>query len=416
MVDRAAGVFRDATPRRDELRALVTALRSVYSNAPAHRPGELSRVISRFIVEAELKTLATAPGGVAWMFSPVAMGESRWPIPPVASIDELAAGFGVTVLQLRWLADERGAERTVTDERLRNYVYRWVPKRGDRWRLIEAPKDRLKRIQRVLLLDVLGPVPVHHAAMGFVRGKSVIDAASAHVGREVVIRIDLADFFTTVTRAQVAAIFRTIGYPEPIARLFAALSTNQAPSFISGDHRLDATARARLRTPHLPQGAPTSPMLANLAAYRLDCRLSGVARAFALSYTRYADDLVFSGDRLSTTRISSLLGLAQAVIEDEGFTVNHRKTNIMASSTRQRVTGIIVNDRLNVARTERDRLRATLHNCVRSGPDSQNLDGVADFRSHLLGRVSWIRSCNTEAGDRLLESFALIDWRARASR
>ena len=410
MTERAASVYRQSPPLTADLRTLATAVRRRYATAPRDRPAELARFITLRIAVRNLVSLTRRGDGIAWKFAPVTMGRSAWPVPPITSIDELANGFGVTVGQLRWLADERGLEQSVTDERLRNYVYRWNAKGGNRWRLIEAPKDRLKKIQRILLIDVLGSVPVHERAFGFVRGRSAVDAAACHVARDVVIRIDLEDFFTTIPRAKVAAIFRTIGYPEPIARLFAALTTNQTPTALLRDERLTPTMAMKLRTPHLPQGAPSSPTLANLAAYRLDCRLSGLATSFRFTYTRYADDLVFSGDRLSSTRLTSLLGLMQAIIEDEGFVVNHHKTKVMASSARQQVTGIVVNDRLNVARAERDALRAILHNCSRSGPQPQNTDELPDFRAHLLGRISWVAHCNPDAGERLRESFARINW------
>ena len=410
MVERAKPVFRGAPIDTAELRTLALAVRRKYPVAPVHRPGELRQFISERIVQRELRTLMTAPVGVSWTFSPVAMGPRRWPVPTIVSIEELADGFGVTVPQLRWLADERGLERSVESEALRNYKYTWIPKRHGRWRLIEAPKERLKRIQRIVLVDVLASVPTHPDAYGFVRGCSAVDAARVHVGREVVIRMDLEDFFTSIPRSRVAAIFRQIGYPEPMARLFAALTTNQVPPLEFGRRDLTSTHKAKLRSPHLPQGSPTSPMLANLVAYRLDCRLSGLARSFRLAYSRYADDVVFSGDRLSATRLTSLLGMVQAIIEDEGFVVHHRKTRAMPSNVRQRVNGIVVNDRTNIARSERDQLRATLHNCVRFGPLSQNREQRNDFGAYLLGRISWINSCNPEAGAKLRATFDQIRW------
>ena len=410
MVERATPVYRGAPIDTAELRTLALAVRRKYPTAPVHRPAEFRQFISERIVQHECRTLMAAPLGVSWTFSPVAMGPRRWPVPTIVSIEDLADGLGITVPQLRWLADERGLERSVESEALRNYAYTWIPKRHGRWRLIEAPKDRLKRILRILLVDVLGPVPVHPAAYGFVRGRSAINAASIHCGHELVVRVDLEDFFTSVPRSRVAATFRQLGYPEPIARLFAALTTNQVPRHILADRDFTATQRAKLRSPHLPQGSPTSPMLSNLAAHRLDCRLLGLASSFGFSYSRYADDLVFSGHRLPTARLTSLLGLMRAIVEDEEFAVNPRKTRTMRASERQRVTGLVVNDRTNVARPERDELRAILHNCVRFGPHSQNRDQRSDFGAYLLGRISWINASNPEAGARLRATFDQIRW------
>ena len=137
--------------------------------------------------------------------------------------------------------------------------------------MIERPKARLKEIQRWILREMLVWIPVHDAAHGFVRGRSARTHASAHLGRRLVMRFDLEDFFASVSAARVYGIFRTAGYPEAVAHMLTGLCTNVVPV----DEPVSGRLARRLATPHLPQGAPTSPALANLAAYRLDCRLAG---------------------------------------------------------------------------------------------------------------------------------------------
>lgn len=165
-----------------------------------------------------------------------------------------------------------------------------------------------------------------------------------------------------------------------------------------------------LRDGHLPQGAPTSPALANLCAWHLDSRLHGLSKRLDLHYTRYADDLAISGtiDRHYLDRI--VLPLIGAITLEEGFRLNHRKTRIMTRSQRQSFCGITVNTKPNPARCEYDTLKATLFNCITHGPESQNRDKRRNFRQHLQGRVSNLSFLNPGRGKKLLALMQQIRW------
>ncbi|MBI2479747.1 MAG: RNA-directed DNA polymerase, partial [Planctomycetia bacterium] len=154
---------------------------------------------------------------------------------------------------------------------------------------------------------------------------------------------------------------------------------------------------------HLPQGAPTSPAIANISLYKLDVRLTGLATACGATYSRYADDVAFSGDSEFTRCVDRLRHHIAAIIQEEGFHVNHRKTRIMRASTRQRIVGIVVNRHRNIARGDYDQLKAILHNCRKYGLQSQNLDRHSDYRAHLAGRVAFIEAVNPHRGQRLRE-------------
>ena len=207
-----------------------------------------------------------------------------------------------------------------------------------------------------------------------------------------------------------------------MARLLAGLCTNTVPRAVlaraagSGTERERAQAAAIWRAgqlygrPHLPQGAPTSPALANLAAYRLDARLAGLARAAGADYTRYADDLVFSGGEDFARSIGRFPTHVAAIALEEGFAVQHRKTRVMRRGCRQRAAGVVINDKINMPRDDHDRLKAILCNCVRHGPHGQNRAGVPDFRAHLAGRVAHAARLNPERGRRLSRLFEQIAW------
>lgn len=331
---------------------------------------------------------------------------------PISTARELADWLGVSVGELDWFADRRGLEYKRYAPKLSHYRYRTLTKRFGEFRLIEAPKARLKAIQRQILTDILDHIPPHAAAHGFRTGRSITTFAEPHVGKAVVIKLDLQDFFPSICIAQVQALFRSVGYPESVADALAGLCTNSTPITIWDD--ADAAVRRpqvqqqirRYSQPHLPQGAPTSPAVANLCAYRMDCRLDGLARAVGAAYTRYADDLAFSGDR-GFQRLAKRFHIHACVIAmEEGFAIHHRKTRIMRQSVRQRIGGVVVNQRLNVARDDFDRLKAILTNCIRQGAQTQNRDGLDDFRSHLEGRVSFVEMVNPARGRRLR---ALLD-------
>lgn len=322
----------------------------------------------------------------------------------------------VGLRELAWLANRQRRERRSQADAPGRYTYRRVTKRSGASRLIEAPGSRLRTLQRHILAGVLDKIPPHDAAHGFRAGRSVRSYVAPHVGRRVVLKLDLLDFFPTISAARVMAVLLTAGYPEPVARLLCGLCANIAPAWIWDSATApprgaeSAGSRRRLQQPHLPQGAPTSPALAKLCAFRLDARLGGLAAYAGAVYTRYADDLAFSGDRDFERTLGRFAAHVGAIAIEEGFAVNHRKTRIMRRGVRQRVAGVVVNERPNVARVDYDTLNAILHNCVTYGPGDQNRSGHRDFRSHLLGRIGYVGSLNPARGDRLRRMFERIDW------
>jgi hypothetical protein len=348
--------------------------------------------------------------------TPVLGSPSTWPVPAILTPRELADRLSLTPAELDWFADVRGLERATTEGPLRHYAYRWKPKRNGSTRLIEAPKDRLKQIQRRILREVLALIPAHDAAHGFRTGRSVKSFVEPHAGRRVILKLDLEDFFPTIVLARVVALFRSAGYPEAVAQLLAGLCTNRVPLHLW--KRPDAPLpgpdswRTRLlyRKAHLPQGSPTSPTLANLAAYRLDARLTGLATSSGATYTRYADDLAFSGDEAFARSIGRFQVYASSIVLEEGFAVNTRKTRVMRQGVCQKLAGAVLNVRPNLARDDFDALKATLHNCLKHGPTSQNRSGHNDFRAHLLGRISHLATLNPDRAAKLKQMFERIGW------
>jgi hypothetical protein len=347
---------------------------------------------------------------------------ASWSVPPIATPAELARFLEVSANELDWFADCQARERSARGDPLRHYRYRWLAKASGSIRLIEAPKPRLKRLQRRLLDTILVHIPPHESVHGFRPGRSITTFAAPHVGRTIVLKMDLRDFFVSISSARVLAVFLTAGYPEAVARSLAGLCTNTVPPDVwkrSGGEALalgpaasSANWRRRrlYRQPHLPQGAPTSPALANLAAYRLDVRLACLAQSAQASYTRYADDLLFSGDQSFARSIGRFATQVAAIALEEGFAVQHQKTRVMRQGVRQRAAGVVINQRMNTTRHDYDRLKAILWNCMRHGPHGQNRAGSADFRAHLAGCVAHAMQLNPERGRRLMSVFERISW------
>lgn len=211
-------------------------------------------------------------------------------------------------------------------------------------------------MKRRILSDIVGKLPAHDAAHGYVAGRSCLSGAARHAGEAVVVAADLKNFFPSTPVGRVHAIFRSIGYPNAVARMLTGLTTSVVPEIVlrrlPRGQRHDRQTRALFVHPHLPQGAPTSPALANLAAFSLDCRLAGLARAYAANYTRYADDLAFSGGAGLNRNADWFLWIVSQIARDEGYAVNPAKTRVMPRSVQQRVTGIVVNRHINIARED----------------------------------------------------------------
>ena len=417
MADRASRAL-DRRPKW--VLPLAREVLAAYHRPPADRPRELARFIDLALRDQPPVDDPRPPRVRRWLVPEPAMGRRPWPVPEITCLGELATFLSVSDGELAWFADIRGLERTVEDERLRHYRYATLRRPAGPVRVIERPKRRLKDIQRRILHELLDWIPAHEAAHGFTRGRSVRSHAREHTGQFVVVRLDLEDFFASIAAGRVYGIFRTAGYPESVAHSLTALTTNVVPSAVwqalrrpADPAEIDAHHRLgrRLATPHLPQGAPTSPALANLAAFRLDRRLNGLAASVQAKYTRYADDLTFSGSSRLVHASNMLRRAVADIAREEGFTVNDQKSMLATRAGRQRVCGVVVNDRLNPPRREYDILKAILHNSRVHGPASQNREGVPDFRAHLLGRISWIGSLNPDRGAKLRRHLESIAWR-----
>lgn len=311
----------------------------------------------------------------------------RYGLPLWTSEEDVAAALGLTVKQLRHYSIHR--ER----ETVPHYVTYAIRKRSGGLRLIHAPKRRLKAIQRALLSQLVEKLPVSPHAHGFRKGRSVATNAAPHVGKRVVVKLDIADCFPTIHVGRVRGLFIAYGYSYPVAQTLAVLMTESPRQPVEIDGKVF----------HVPvgsrvcvQGAPTSPGLCNAVLKRLDHRLAGLARKHAADYTRYADDLTFSGN--DPGKIKLLVTLAARIAREEGLPLNRAKTRVQRAGARQSVTGVTVNKTLGLSRQERRRLRAALHNHKQAGA----ADAAGARR--LEGKVAYVRMLNPAQAEALVRA------------
>lgn len=313
-------------------------------------------------------------------------------LPAIDSPDQLAEALRVTVAQLRGMCFHRDAAKSI------HYRRFTIPKRDGSERPIWAPLPRLKEAQRWVLHNIVERLPVHGAAQGFLAGRSIATNAAVHTNAKIVLKMDVKEFFPTVTWRRVKGVFRRAGYRDRIATLLALLCT-EAPREIV---ELDGTTYFVSLGPRcLPQGAPTSPALTNALCLRLDRRLTGLAAKLGWRYTRYADDLTFSlpVSHGGPPKLGALLGCVKRVVEAEGFTVKTEKTRIHRSGGRQAVTGLIVNGdgSPRVSRKLKREIRAAVHN-LKAGKPMKEGETVA----RLIGYAAFIYMTDATLGKKLL--------------
>jgi retron-type reverse transcriptase len=317
-------------------------------------------------------------------------------LPVLHTPADVAAALGLNIKQLRWLAfHTEAATRT-------HYVRFQVPKRSGGLRTLATPHKTLKRVQRWVLSEIVNRLPVTAAAHGFVPGRGIVSNAAPHVGKAVVLNMDLEDFFPSISFYRVRAAFERSGYSGSVATVLALMCTECPRMTVTYDgtpYEVATGPRA------LPQGAPTSPGLSNQVARKLDKRLFALAAKLGVAYTRYADDLTFSGGEELASRVGYLMARVRHIAQDEGFAVNEKKSRVMRQSTAQTVTGVVVNDKSSVSRIELRQLRSILHRAKSEGIDAQNRDGRPNFRAWLEGKIAFVNMVRPDTGAKLKAEF-----------
>lgn len=263
-----------------------------------------------------------------------------------------------------------------------NYKEYSIPKKRGGIRVLEEPYPDLKDIQSWILKNILVPVSkkmLSPVAKAFIPKKNIRDNARLHKKHNLIVTLDLENFFGTVRYGCIYEVYRTIGYSKALATLLAKLCTYKG---------------------YLPQGAPTSPMLSNLVMKRIDEQLWSYCKSRKIIYTRYADDLTFSGNSI---HIGHLIAYVKRILMQRQLHLNTHKTKVMGRGNRQSVTGVVVNEKLQVSKAYRDKIRQEIYYCIKYGFDSHIqrcmdkpkwIQSKSQYIQHLLGKVHFVLQIN----------------------
>lgn len=256
-------------------------------------------------------------------------------------------------------------------------------------RFLYKPKKRLKTVQRLIHNKILSQIPLPASIHCYRKRRSIVTNAREHIGQQVVAKLDIKDFFPSVRPRLVYDLFTALGCAPDVARLFTKLTTYQG---------------------EFPQGAPTSPMIANLilAHTGLQARLKGLCDQHGFTLTIYGDDITVSG----RSYIEEFMRLFCKIVQQCGFSVKLEKVQFQTAQERQIVTGVVVNKKPNIKREDRRQLRAVLHRCQVRGPSSVVSEGesVDQLKHRLRGKISYAMQVNPALGKQCLEAFRQIDW------
>lgn len=255
------------------------------------------------------------------------------------------------------------------------YFYRSfeIKKKGKgKTRTIKEPLPSLKEIQLWVLHNILYSVPVSKFAKAYIKKRNILDNVKYHIGKEKVLNIDIKDFFPSIHRIKVEEIFVALGYSSNISNLLSKLCC------------LDDC---------LPQGAPTSPCLSNIFMYDLDNKISTFCKVNNIRFTRYADDMVFSG----SFDDNAVIEFVKNEITPLGLKLNEEKTSVMNQNARQIVTGILVNKKLQVPKSDRNKIRLEMHYLMKFGLAEhlqKTKNTKANYIKHLEGKINYALHIN----------------------
>lgn len=264
-----------------------------------------------------------------------------------------------------------------------------IQKKNGGKRELNIPSADLKYIQRWILDNILCKMHVSDYSTGFCNNRSILDNAKRHTGKQCVLNIDLKDFFPSINFDRIFMIFKYYGYTKEVSFILAKLCTYKN---------------------ELPQGSPASPNLSNICCLSLDARLSAIAIKNNADYSRYADDITLSGSR----NILGLLAITRRIINEEGFTINEKKTRTAFSHQRQEVTGLIVNnEKVRVSKKYKRTLYQELYYCEKYGVDDhmkRTKCNKAFFKEHLYGKAFFVNMVEPDEGKKLFKLLERIDW------
>ena len=298
-----------------------------------------------------------------------------------------------------------------------------IKKRTGGYRQITVPEPHLMTVQHWLHNTILLRAKTHVSSTAYRADCSPVQNAREHCLARWLVKVDVKSFFESISERQVYHAFRSLGYPALISFELARLCTRFPMGKAKAKMRRWRTNAKTYQIPaykttfvgHLPQGAPTSPMLANIVCFRLDEQLSALAREHGCHFTRYADDIVFSGDSLDRPTARDLVRRISRLLSTFGFRVNDRKTHIVPPGARKVVTGLLVdNDQPHLTKQFRDRILVHLYHAKARGIEAhcrrRKFRSLLGFYNHLNGLITYAEYVDAAFGAKCRAEFETLPW------
>ena len=321
-------------------------------------------------------------------------------LPVLRNVHDISKLIGLNPETIVWLSFEKRVSS------VDHYLRFEIPKRSGGMRLISSPKKQMRQVQLAIREEILKKMPPSNQAMAFRPNISIVDNAKVHVGAKILVRVDLKDFFPSISFNRVRGFFKSCGYSPGVASVLALLTTDAQRVYVKTETGIKTVARGKRG---LPQGACTSPDLANLIAKKLDARLQGLVNFKGdWRYTRYADDLVLS----TLNADSDAFGIVKAVEKiavSEGFEVNQKKTSIKRPSGRMSVTGLVINeDGVRLSKSDLKKIRAFLHKCDTQGRElvSEEIGKSADAVAK--GYIAYLHMVSPEIAQKYRDKYSWL--------
>lgn len=327
--------------------------------------------------------------------------------PTIYSLPHLCLLAGVNIENIH---------RYLIPNRTNSYKRFKLKKKRGGFRVIHIPNDELKYLQRWILCNVLEKKQSHQMCKGFNKLSSIKQNAEIHLNNEALLKIDLLRFYDSINEKRVYGIFKSFGYQKNLAVYLAKLCTTEPEelflnSFKLKENILRNKILSRINEGFLPQGSPTSPKLSNLVAYNLDNRLYELAIKHNLKYSRYADDLTFSGNIDTLKKVKKVI---YKIIVDENFFVNYSKTKFLIRGNPFFITGLSVNnENVTIPKKRKKEIEHHLHHCNKNGVENHlRISGIKNrnFKDWLLGNISFVYSVEKEIGQKYFDEYNKIQW------
>ncbi|MDM1067357.1 reverse transcriptase family protein [Myroides odoratimimus] len=324
-------------------------------------------------------------------------------LPVIFSLKHFSLIMGIDLHTIKEIIANRGI----------HYSYYLIRKKKGGYRRIIAPHKNIKFLQDWIKLNILDKKVVHHASNGFIKNKSILDNAKVHLDSDTILNIDLKNFFESINERRVFGIFKYLGYHPNLALEFAKICTVDIPDekfySLNQIEQENFEDLFNLNEPFLVQGAPTSPALSNITCINLDNRFQKLANKNNVKYSRYADDITFSGAEDNLPSIS----LLKKIIIEENFEINWKKVGKYKKGQKQLVTGLLINGSVRIPKRFKKDIFRHLYFCQKFGPINHfnKISPNKSFRKEwLMGKILYVNAVEPDVAKEMFDQFKKVNW------